>query len=218
MRLGRCVLCLIVALSAPAAFAGTLNLSTGLDSSGNRITTDLGCDAHWVAIAGPSTACAGSAAQVVMWGDPDWFGGWVGSGPNSDWITSNAGTQQNGSPLPSYMIQFYLASTTGASLSGSWTIDDEGTISLNGNQLNYLPSGYWGSLNPVSASSSDFVPGLNSLVISMTSSDNYLEGVRFEGSVTGEGASFVPEPVSAVMLLTGVGSLFLGLRRRGQRQ
>ena len=203
----------------PALFGGTLNLSTGLDSGGSLITTDLGCDAHWVQVAGPTAACANSAAQVVMSSDAGWFGGWIANGPNSNWITSNASTTANGSPLPGYSVTFFLDNTSGASLSGSWTIDDQGAISLNGNPIGSLGGGNWGSLSSVSASSG-FAVGANTLRIAMSSSDNFLEGVRFEGSVTGPGASLspshpaVPEPISGWMFVAGMGVLFAYRRHR----
>lgn len=203
----------------PAASGATLNLSTGFDASGNLITTDLGCDAHWVQTAGPPPACPGSAAQVDMPGDTDFPapGAWVANNASSEWITSNASTVHNGAPLPTYELTFFLTDTAGASLSGSWTIDDAGTISLNGNSIGSLPVGNWTSLHSVSTSSG-FLVGANTLSIRMTFSDNLTEGVRFQGSVNGTGASFtpagptVPEPASGMLLLAGAAAIF-GYRR-----
>jgi hypothetical protein len=202
---------------APLAFSGTLNLSTGLDTSGNVITTDHGCDAHWVQTVGPALACAGGAstgpAQVVLPSDPDSLGS---NDSNSAWITSDASTTQNGSPLPTYKVTFYITSTTSASLSGSWSSDDGGTIMLNGMVLGTRSGASYN--NPVSDSNSlDFLIGANTLTIQMIDSDNFHEGVRFNGSLTAEGASFsrsggVPEPSSVLLLLLGAGGLVL--RRR----
>jgi hypothetical protein len=205
------VAAILMALGCPVAFAATINLSTGLNAGGNLITTDLGCDAHWTQVSGPTTAC-GDYAQVAMSGDADWGGGgWVPNGLNSNWITSDASNPRNGSPLPTYQVQFYLADTTNASLTGSWTIDDQGTISLNGNQIGVLGNGNWGAMSSVSAGAGSFVAGLNTLSITMTLSDNSLEGVRFDGSVTGD---LVPEPASGLTLLTGLGAFLLFRRRR----
>lgn len=222
MRGAGVYICLIALVSASAAMAGTVNLSTGYDSTGALITTDLGCDANWVETAGPTPACT-PMAQIVMPEDLDWWGGWTGDGADpsagglaSDWITSDASSTANGSPLPTYSISFYLADVTGASLSGYWYADDGGTIALNGNVL-----GSQGSCctyaAPVSASAtSDFVAGINTLTLSLNSSDDYLDGVRFAGSVTGDGASLVPEPASGLMLLAGSALLVLWRRRQAK--
>ncbi len=194
-------------------FAGTMNLSTGLDSGGNLITTGGGCDANWVQTAGPAPACAGGNGQVVTPANADWFGGWLADGPNSDWITSDVNSTANGSPLPTYQIQFFLGDLVGASITFSWAIDDQGTISLNGNNIGTLGSGAWGGLTPIAANASSFlVAGLNTLTISMTDSDNFLEGVRFEGSVSGSVG--IPEPATVTTLLVGIGTLMLRFRRR----
>ena len=67
-------------LCAVSAFAGTANVSTGLDASGHLITTDGGFDAHWLV---QQASGQFTPAQVVMPQDPDWFGGWLPNGPNS---------------------------------------------------------------------------------------------------------------------------------------
>lgn len=208
----RAVALAVLALSTfTVASAGTVNLSTGLDSNGNLITADGGCDANWVQTAGPANACGGNG-QIVTPGDADWYGGWVGNGPNSDWITSTAAVTANGSPLPTYQISFWLDDTTGAALSGSWTVDDAGYIALNGTTIGSEGDGNWTQLNTLTTNSANLVAGWNSLAITMTDSDNFLEGVRFEGSVTGDGASLAPEP--GTLALFGLGTLGLGLMRR----
>lgn len=103
------------------------------------------------------------------------------------------------------------------SLSGAWGIDDQGTINLNGNQIGSLGGGAWGALTSVSVptGSADFVTGLNTLSITMTSDDHFLEAVRFEGSVTGTGLdATAPEPGSVLLMLAGLGSLAFAKRRR----
>jgi hypothetical protein len=90
-------------------------------------------------------------------------------------------------------------------LSGSWTLDDNGTLLLNGNQLATLGVGNWGALYGVSvaAGSSDFQLGLNTLSINLPSSDFVLEGARFDGSLSNYvPASAVPEPTTVVGLLS----------------
>jgi hypothetical protein len=79
---------------------------------------------------------------------------------------------------------------------------------LNGNLLDSLGNGNWGSLFAFSAPSSDFVAGVNTLSIVGGPTDNYLEGVRLQGDITGA-VTAVPEPttiISGAMLLLPFGS------------
>ncbi len=74
-----------------------------------------------------------------------------------------------------------------------------------------LGSGAWGTLTPfsVSAGSSFLNQGMNTLTISITGTDNYLEGVRLEGTV-----SAVPEPGEWALMLGGLSLMgFIAMRR-----
>jgi len=131
----------------------------------------------------------------------DWYGGWVANGPNSDWIAADPDNTANGDMT--FTRTFYVGNpATAAILDGMWTIDDAGTLSLNGHVLSTLGDGNWGSLNAFTTTPSDFVMGLNTLVMQGTDTDNYLEGGRLEGIL-----SSVPEPATWAMMLLG----FLGL-------
>jgi len=205
------LLATILFAAVPAAFAGTLNLSTGLDASNNLITSGGLSDAHWTV---NEQAGGTGAAQTVYPGNADWYGGWLDDGPNSDWIARDASISNNGPAPYTFQVTFSLADTTGASLSGSWAVDDSGTIDLNGNQIGSLGSGAWGGLTSVS-DNSHFVTGLNTLSITISSDDEFLEAVRFEGSVTGDlGSPAVPEPASMVLLAGGMLAIAVAKRRR----
>jgi hypothetical protein len=94
-----------------------------------------------------------------------------------------------------------------ASISGLWTLDDVGTLSLNGHVIDTQTGTPWFSLHAFSvpAGSPFFLPGLNTLEISITGSDNFIEGVRLEGTLI---ATPVPEPTSvALFSLALVGGL-----------
>ena len=187
-----------------------INLSTGLDSSNNLITKGAQSDAHWTV--DQPTGGQGQA-QTVFSNNADWFHGtgpadpeWMANGPNSDWITRNANTTANG--LGTYTRVFDLSGLdlSTVSIHGSWAIDDRGTLSLNGHQLAQLPNLRWDALAPFSvAPGASFLnPGLNTLAITITSTDTYLEAVRLQG-----GVSVVPEPSAILMLLAGLIVIFM---------
>jgi hypothetical protein len=208
-KLVRVSVAALVLAVASVAFAGTLNVSTGLDSSNNLITTDGGFDAHWVVQQQNSTL---SPAQVVMSQDADWFGGWIPNGPSSNWIARDAFNCCNGPAPYTFHTTFSVSDPSMASISGSWTIDDAGILVLNGQTIDSQGSGNWGSLHPFSASGSGwFVTGVNTLAITITSDDNFLEGVRLEGTVVG--TSSTPEPSTLLMLFSGFGGLAFVRRR-----
>jgi hypothetical protein len=201
-----------LALFAGSAAAATITISTGLDALQNPLG-DGGCDAHWT-VSG-SAACGGGAAQVVLSSDADWYSGWAANTSSSQWITRNASVTPNGSPLPVFTLNFFLSDPTGASLTGSYSNDDGVIIALNGDTLATVGNTY--ALTSLGTVSTGFLSGWNSFTMTMTSSDNFLEGVRFEGTITGAGASFtgagVPEPGTYSMLLAGVAGLWFGRRR-----
>ena len=159
---------------------GTINVATGLDCSNLLITTGGTNDCHWTV--------NGNPAQVVAPDNADWYWGWPSDGPNSDWIAINANTASNGPAPYSFDLVFDLSgsSLSVVSLSGLWTLDDTGTLSLNGHQIAAL-SGAYLALYPFSvpAGSPFFLQGVNTLTITMTSTDNYLDAVRLEGTVSG---------------------------------
>ena len=193
-----------------------MNLSTGLDSSGNVLTSGGLSDAHWTV---SEQAGGFGAAQTVFPGNADsGFPSWVANNASSDWIARNANNAHNGTAPYTFSTTFSLSGDTlsTVSLAGSWAIDDTGTLNLNGTLIGSLNSG-WTSLTPVTvaAGSNLFVQGTNTLSITITSTDNNIEGVRFQGSVNGSPLVGAPEP--STMVMAGFGSILgLGawLRRR----
>lgn len=197
----------LFAVISQTAWAGSINVSTGLDSSGALITTGGQGDANWTV--------GGNPAQVVVSTSADWYGGWVADGPNSDWIAINAGTAHNGPAPYTFSTTFDLTGydLSTVSLSGFWTIDDGGMLDLNGNQIDSLSvnNNPWTSLHSFSTISSYFLPGINTLSITITDSDNTYEGVRLQGSVTG---TTVPEPATLSLTLLGLAFLILAAWRK----
>lgn len=209
------LLAVLLFAATRSAWAGTINVSTGLDASYNLITVSGQADAHWSLV-------PGGTAWVITPSSPDWWGQYIPNGPNPAWISNNAVGNYNG-PAPYTLSTFnsicfgYELSTV--SLSGFWAIADGGTLSLNGNIIGTLPaqvSANWSSLHSfsVAAGSPFFNQGLNALSLTVSASDNYYEAARLEGLLAGSSASPVPEP--STLLLVGPGALALAsmLRRR----
>jgi hypothetical protein len=206
--------------------AGTINLATGLNGSGSLIDPVNGggqLDANWTVE--QVTGSAGSfvlngvqaAAQVVVQSSADWYGGWVANGPNSNWIARNVAITDNGPIGTTYNLNFNLTgyNLSTVSIAGAWTIDDDGTLSLNGHLLSTLSDGSWTQLNTfsVATGSSFFNPGLNTLTMTEGATDDFLEGARLEGTLTGVSA-VTPEPGSlALSLIATFGLLGYGWRR-----
>jgi hypothetical protein len=202
---------LVSAAASQVAQAASINVSTGLDASNNVITTGGVNDAHWQVTVDPTFSPTG-IPQTVFPGNPDsGFPNWSANGPNSDWIARNANVTDNGPAPYTFSTTFNLTgfNLSQVSLAGSWWVDDIGTLNLNGHQLGSLGSGAWVAPTAfsVAAGSSFLNQGLNTLSITITSNDRFLEGVRLEGSVSGVTA--VPEPAALVLggisLLIGIG-------------
>jgi hypothetical protein len=212
--------------------ANTLNISTGLDSSGAVQTNGGALDANWQVRGAPSPYNSPNA-YVVAPGDGDWAGSvWGTNGPNSSWIAANPySSTANG--IMTFTLTFDVSNPKFATMSSQWIIDDYGTLSLNGNLLstngacgppcNIGFNGNWpGTWSTFSADPSDFVRGTNVLVAQMLASDFSYEGLRLEGLVDVRGhVAFpadppsVPLPAALPLFATGlVGLGLLGWRRK----
>jgi len=222
--MGKLTLAAIALSLAIPAFAD-INLSTGLNGSGNIICTSgstacgLVADANWTVVDSFGSATP-SAAQVVDPSDADWYGGWVANAtatPASDWIAYN-GDNCCDNGLGTYTRTFNLTgyNLSTVSISGSWTLDDSGILVLNGKTIGVLGDGNWGTMNAFSDSTStDFNQGVNTLQIEITDTDNFLEGVNLSGTLTGTQTGVVPEPSNvAVALIAGFAALLVLARRR----
>jgi hypothetical protein len=188
---------------ATASSQASVDLSTGLDASDTLINVGNTPDGHWT-VDQPLGGIA--AAKVVAPGDVDWPGAWLANGPSSAWITIDPTTSQNAPVIPyTYYRTFNLAASdlATASISGFWGIDDGGELKLNGTTISTSPGDY-NVTTPfiVPAGGGPFTVGLNTLTITMTTSDNVWEAVRLEGALT-----TIPEP--STLALFGIGAISL---------
>jgi uncharacterized delta-60 repeat protein len=140
----------------------------------------------------PNWTVNGKPAQLLTPSAANWYGGWLANGPNSNWIGVTASNPSNGPAPYTFQVQFNLSSFnfSTVSLSGQWSVDDAGALKVNGHQIASLSGGNWGRLNPfaLAAGSGYLNQGLNTLEITMTQTDNYLEGVRLEGVIVDNGS------------------------------
>jgi hypothetical protein len=163
-------------------------------------------------------------AYVVAPGDADYYGGWIGNGPYSSWIAANP-NDATGNGLMTFTDTFNVATpSTAVIIGGAWTIDDQGTLSLNGHLLFTIPHQEFRHLHAFSTTASDFVAGLNTLTMVVTKTDFFLEGARLRGWLVDAGSaapetalvgagSAVPEASTWAMLVAGFVGLGLAAAR-----
>lgn len=204
----------------PASASTIYNVSTGQNSSGVVQNTGDSVDANWVYndafVNGnvpngyPTT---GHAKVVGTTSADNGFSAWVPNSSSSAWIAPDPDTTNNGDAPYNFTDTFNLTgyALSSVALSGAWAIDDGGTLSLNGHVISTVASPGYSTLTDFSAPNSDFVPGVNTLVITMTQADRYVDAADLTGSVTGTAAASTPEPASlwlfAIVGLAGMLSL-----------
>jgi PEP-CTERM motif len=210
---------------ANIAAASTINVSTGQDGSGNIWGSGNQIDAHWT-VTGANSETGTNPARTVFPDNVDYCNpahgcapAWVANDSLSDWIAFNPNATANGTGTYTTTFDLSGAVLSTVSLSGFWTIDDQGTLTLNGHQIASLPppSQPWTVLNTfsVSTGSSDFVAGINTLTMQITATDDFEEGGRLNGTVFFS-ANTVPEPSSILLFASGVLALTGALLRRRQ--
>jgi hypothetical protein len=173
---------------AQAAGAAYVDLSTGLDSSGNIQHKGGSLNANWT-VTGASNPIDQPNAYVVDRSDPDW-GTWIGNGAYSSWIAANPFDRTGNEGNLTFTRTFDVATpSTATIIGGAWTSDNPGTLSLNGHLLSTLPNS--GStllhLHAFSTTASDFVAGLNTLTMQVTG--DAWDGGRLRGWLVGAGSN-----------------------------
>ena len=120
-------------VSAFGGAAASVNLATGLDSGGVLQTTGDALDANWQVTGAVNPKSPPSAFVVgTTSADAGFGGGWIANGPNSSWIAANP-DDIVGNGLETFTRTFTVTDpSTAAIINGAWTIDDGGSLFLNG--------------------------------------------------------------------------------------
>lgn len=184
-----------------AASAAVLNVSTGLDASGNLITTGDTPDAHWMVIPTSSEPGGGNdntftatgtsqPLKVVASNNTDWYSSWPANGNGSSWVAINPDSA-TGNTYGVYYTTFNIAGASvpaNLCLTGQVGVDDNMALGLNGTAITGNISAIYslGTINiPIS---SYLTTGSNTLAVGWGSTDNSLEAFRLHAVVATCGA------------------------------
>ena len=160
-----------------------LNVSTGFTSGGTLSTVDNTPDANWTVKVGANPPVA---AEVVGPGDTGWYGGWGANGPKSSWIALNPNSVSGNTAGP-YSTTFNLTgySLTNLCMVGAMSVDDNGSLSVNGTPITGNVSGVY---NLQQALNIPLPPGIlnagvNTLSLIWGSTDNSYEAFRLQATI-----------------------------------
>jgi hypothetical protein len=195
------------------ADAGAISLfNTGVDSSGVPLAGGSD-DPHWTIISGPGIT---SPAPAVVVSNPP---GLYAQNSDSRWIWVNASGDAGVNSPYTIRETFNLTgeNPSTAMISGSWGVDNNGMILLNGSTpigagtlaLFDSDTNNFGSFHSFTITEG-FVAGVNTLDFVVTDTGN--PGALNVNSLVGTVTASVPEP-SAIMLMLVGGTFVLAYRR-----
>jgi len=176
-----------------------LNVSTGLNASGNLITTGSTPDAHWTVVPTASTpsestfSAAGTpqALLVSAPGQTGFYSQWPANGPTSSWVAINP-TSVTGNTFGVYSTTFTIPGGSvppNLCLVGQMGVDDNGLLGLNGVAIMGNISAIYSLASINIPISSHLVPGANTLALGWGSNDNNDEAFRLGAVIQTCGAS-----------------------------
>lgn len=193
---------LVLALSLPvAAHAATLTSV----SSGSTMVGDTNNIA-------PTTGTSGIASNGAYASNGD-----AGAtDPSSQWVWTGKGSNSPTSAVYTFSFDLTGFDLTTAVLSGVWGVDNNGTVSLNGNKIAELLGSDEQNFRTLHAYGTDhdafFLAGLNTLTFSLFDTGRPA-AFRATAEVMAE-VSAVPVPASGVLLFGAVFAAAFAARRR----
>lgn len=153
--------------------------NTGVDDSGAALP-DYAVDPHYKLVVNPDSPSANAIVHdsTVF---PIVAGPWIANTPNSKWIGPRG--QTSAAAGGDYVYRLVLDLTgldpTTAFVSGDWTSDNAGSISLNGAPTGVTCPGNFGSLNAFIISTG-FVSGTNTLDFRVNNASAGYTGLRVQ--------------------------------------
>ncbi len=208
----------LTALPASAQAAPFSFFGTGVDASGTPLPSGTPGDPHYMLTTNPEGTSSQIQVLTSAYGFPIVQNAWIGDSATSAWIAPTndpfVGLKPGG--LYDYQTTFDLTNfdPATASLSGSWAMDNYGTILLNGVDTGNT----WSSNNAYGtfAINSGFQSGLNTVDFLIVDDGSGTTGLRVDG-VSGS-ANPVPEASTTVsfglLLALGLGAAVIARRKR----
>lgn len=182
----------------------------GANNTGANSQTCGASDSSW------SVSTTDGPALVLSSSCANFFPSWAPDTSTSAWIGA---TTTNPTPATPYTFTetFSLAglNPSTANISGTWFIDDDGTLNINGTQIGSGVDTFVSGL-PFTIPDSDLNAGMNTISMTITSDNLNDDGVRliFTNAIASPTTTTVSEPSSLALL--GLGGLALAalLRKR----
>lgn len=175
-------------IAGGSAQAATIDFATAQDADGQ--IRHGGVDAHWIVTQWEQNGTHFKLprnARIVNKRDDDWGVEWAERFRKypSGWVAPDTQYAESGNFTLTYTFDLTGYDLSTAAFSQfAWSIDDAGSVTLNGHVLASLRFGHWGKMHEFAVPASDLVQGTNVLTITSVNSDYNYEAARLTGALT----------------------------------